>query len=187
MTIFSVQSTIFIRASVALLSSNGLKRFSSASSFSSNPLYPPPLPKTKKRCFPIVSDVDIGGVTIGRNDDDPTNNVPDYIVSKLGMQLHRRDKHPIGIIKRMLSTTTSSPITLKKTEEERSSSSLSLLGKHALKLCFVMFCHMSAETLVFETFEDLSPIVTTKQNFDDVQVPADHVNRSLNDTYYVDS
>lgn len=67
MTIFSVQSTIFIRASVALLSSNGLKRFSSASSFSSNPLYPPPLPKTKKRCFPIVSAVDIGGVTIGRN------------------------------------------------------------------------------------------------------------------------
>ncbi|CAN6935260.1 unnamed protein product, partial [Brassica oleracea] len=83
MTIFSVQSTIFIRASVALLSSNGLKRFSSASSFSSNPLYPPPLPKTKKRCFPIVSNVDIGGVTIGRNDDDPTNNVPDYIMTRI--------------------------------------------------------------------------------------------------------
>ncbi|CAN6930656.1 unnamed protein product, partial [Brassica oleracea] len=83
MTIFSVQSTIFIRASVALLSSNGLKCFSSASSFSSNPLYPPPLPKTKKRCFPIVSAVDIGGVTIGRNDDDPTNNVPDYIMTRI--------------------------------------------------------------------------------------------------------
>lgn len=32
-------------------------------------------------------------------DDDPSNNVPDSIFSKLGMQLHRRDKHPIGIIK----------------------------------------------------------------------------------------
>ncbi|CAN7052292.1 unnamed protein product [Brassica rapa subsp. trilocularis] len=75
MTIFSVQSTLFTRASVALLSSNGLKRFSFASSFSSNALYSPPLPKTKKRRFPIVSAVDIGGVTVARNDDDPTNNV----------------------------------------------------------------------------------------------------------------
>ena len=31
--------------------------------------------------------------------DDPTNNVPDSIFTKLGMQLHRRDQHPIGILK----------------------------------------------------------------------------------------
>lgn len=31
--------------------------------------------------------------------DDPTNNVPDTIFSKLGMQLHRRDQHPLGILK----------------------------------------------------------------------------------------
>ncbi|KAL6314305.1 hypothetical protein AAG906_019001 [Vitis piasezkii] len=31
--------------------------------------------------------------------DDPTNNVPDAIFLKLGMQLHRRDQHPIGILK----------------------------------------------------------------------------------------
>ncbi|KAJ0255487.1 Phenylalanine--tRNA ligase [Hirschfeldia incana] len=157
MTIFSVHSTIFTRASVALLSSNGLKRFSFASSFSSsNAEYSPPLPKTKKRRFPIVSAVDIGGVTIARNDvvrdDDPTNNVPDSIFSKLGMQLHRRDKHPIGIIKNAIYNYFESNYEKK-----------------------------------FETFEDLSPIVTTKQNFDDVLVPADHVSRSLNDTYYVDS
>ncbi|KAL0662964.1 hypothetical protein Bca4012_099801 [Brassica carinata] len=143
MTIFSVQSTIFTRASVALLSSNGLKRFSLASSFSSNALYSPPLPKTNKRRFPIVSAVDIGGVTVARNDvvreDDPTNNVPDTIFSKLGMQLHRRDKHPIGIIKNAIYDYFES--------------------NYAKK---------------FETFEDLSPIVTTKQNFDDVLVPADH-------------
>ncbi|CAL5370740.1 unnamed protein product [Camellia sinensis] len=28
-----------------------------------------------------------------------TNNVPDSIVIKLGMRLHRRDQHPIGILK----------------------------------------------------------------------------------------
>ena len=32
-------------------------------------------------------------------EDDPSNNVPDTIFSKLGMQLHRRDNHPLGILK----------------------------------------------------------------------------------------
>lgn len=30
---------------------------------------------------------------------DPANNVPDSIFSKIGLQLHRRDNHPIGILK----------------------------------------------------------------------------------------
>lgn len=32
-------------------------------------------------------------------EDDPTNNVPDSVFSKIGVQLHRRDDHPLGIIK----------------------------------------------------------------------------------------
>ena len=32
-------------------------------------------------------------------EDDPTNNVPDTIFSKIGLQLHRRDNHPLGILK----------------------------------------------------------------------------------------
>lgn len=32
-------------------------------------------------------------------EDDPTNNVPDSVFSKIGIQLHRRDDHPLGIIK----------------------------------------------------------------------------------------
>lgn len=32
-------------------------------------------------------------------EDDPGNNVPDTIFSKIGLQLHRRDTHPIGILK----------------------------------------------------------------------------------------
>lgn len=31
--------------------------------------------------------------------DDPTNNVPDTIYSKIGWQLHRRHQHPLGILK----------------------------------------------------------------------------------------
>eukprot|EP00898_Chlorokybus_atmophyticus_P004208 jgi/Chlat1/4789/Chrsp31S04777 len=38
----------------------------------------------------------------------------------------------------------------------------------------------------FEKFDDLLPIVSTIANFDDVLVPADHVSRGYNDTYYVD-
>jgi hypothetical protein len=39
----------------------------------------------------------------------------------------------------------------------------------------------------FNKFDDLLPIVSVQSNFDSVLVPADHVSRSLNDTYYVDA
>ncbi|KAI9321333.1 phenylalanyl-tRNA synthetase [Dichotomocladium elegans] len=37
----------------------------------------------------------------------------------------------------------------------------------------------------FKTFHDLHPIVTTKQNFDDLLVPKDHVARRKSDNYYL--
>ncbi|XP_058093527.1 phenylalanine--tRNA ligase, chloroplastic/mitochondrial isoform X2 [Magnolia sinica] len=104
---------------------------------------------------PIASLLDIGGVKIGKEDvvrDDPTNNVPDTIFSKLGLQLHRRDHHPIGILKNTI---------------------------------YEYF--ENAYSNKFVKFDDLCPIVSVKQNFDDVLVPADHVSRSYNDTYYVDA
>ncbi|KAI8109614.1 hypothetical protein M9434_000896 [Picochlorum sp. BPE23] len=39
----------------------------------------------------------------------------------------------------------------------------------------------------FTKFDDLHPVVTATANFDEVLVPSDHVSRSPNDTYYVDS
>lgn len=39
----------------------------------------------------------------------------------------------------------------------------------------------------FQKFDDLPPIVSAKANFDSVLVPADHVSRSSNDTYYINS
>lgn len=38
---------------------------------------------------------------------------------------------------------------------------------------------------VFIKLDDLHPVVTTTANFDEVLVPADHISRSPNDTYYV--
>ncbi|GFR48980.1 hypothetical protein Agub_g10998 [Astrephomene gubernaculifera] len=40
---------------------------------------------------------------------------------------------------------------------------------------------------LFQKFDDRYPIVSTRANFDEVLVPADHVSRSPNDTYYVNA
>lgn len=39
---------------------------------------------------------------------------------------------------------------------------------------------------VFQFVDSLPPVVTTKQNFDELLTPPDHVSRSANDTYYID-
>ncbi|KAG9439239.1 hypothetical protein H6P81_019404 [Aristolochia fimbriata] len=110
-------------------------------------------PKLKQ---PIVSSLEIGGVKIAKDDvvreSDPTNNVPDGIFSKLGLQLHRRDNHPLGILKNAIYDYFDTSYSTK-----------------------------------FVKFDDLCPLVSVKANFDDVLVPADHVSRSYNDTYYVDA
>eukprot|EP00262_Sarcandra_glabra_P004200 TRINITY_DN15179_c0_g1_i1.p1 TRINITY_DN15179_c0_g1~~TRINITY_DN15179_c0_g1_i1.p1 ORF type:complete len:446 (-),score=55.75 TRINITY_DN15179_c0_g1_i1:147-1484(-) len=135
-----------------LLHKHALRTFNLSTPFSS--LSTTKLHKKSKQT--IVSALDIGGVKIGRDDvvkeSDPTNNVPDTIFSKLGLQLHRRDRHPIGILKN------------------------------------VIFDYFDANySTKFVKFDDLYPIVSVKQNFDDVLVPADHVSRSYNDTYYIDA
>ncbi|KAI3855305.1 hypothetical protein MKX03_015658 [Papaver bracteatum] len=113
------------------------------------------LSSSAARSKPLVSALEIGGVTIDKDDvvkDDPTNNVPDSIYTKLGLQLHKRDKHPLGILKNAIHSYFDSNYS----------------GK-------------------FVKFDDLCPIVSAKENFDDVLVPADHVSRSYNDTYYIDA
>lgn len=37
----------------------------------------------------------------------------------------------------------------------------------------------------FDKIEDLSPVVSTKENFDDLLIPTDHPSRSHSDTYYL--
>ncbi|KAK4481516.1 hypothetical protein RD792_012417, partial [Penstemon davidsonii] len=115
-----------------------------------------PSHNVKKWRQPVAASLlELGGVKIARDEivkDDPTNNVPDSIFSKLGMQLHRRDQHPLGILKNAI---------------------------------FDYFDTNYPNK--FDKFDNLSPLVSVKANFDDVLVPADHVSRSYNDTYYVDS
>jgi phenylalanyl-tRNA synthetase alpha chain len=82
--------------------------------------------------------------------EDPNNNVTDYIYGKMGINLHHRPDHPIGIIKNAIYS----------------------------------YFEQTAPGL-YKNFDDLHPVVSTKANFDEVLVPADHVSRSPNDTYYV--
>ncbi|XP_057970094.1 phenylalanine--tRNA ligase, chloroplastic/mitochondrial isoform X2 [Malania oleifera] len=150
--IFFSKPSVFLRTN----NSRGFTfsvRFSSSSPCSST-LSADKLHRQKWR-QPAVSVLDIGGVKISKEDlvrDDPTNNVPDAIFSKLGMQLHMRDRHPIGILKNAI---------------------------------YDYFDKNYSNK--FDKFDDLCPIVSVKENFDGVLVPADHVSRSYNDTYYVDS
>uniref|UniRef100_A0A0E0MN62 phenylalanine--tRNA ligase n=1 Tax=Oryza punctata TaxID=4537 RepID=A0A0E0MN62_ORYPU len=142
---------------------------SSSSSSSSNPARLPrlPLPRflpsaplraraLRTSAAAAAAAVEVGGVKIAREDvvkeGDPTNNVPDTIYSKIGLQLHRRDNHPLGILKNTI---------------------YDYFDKN-----------FSGQ---FNKFDDLCPLVSLKQNFDDVLVPSDHVSRSYNDTYYVDA
>ncbi|WKA13305.1 hypothetical protein VitviT2T_030620 [Vitis vinifera] len=145
------QVTLFSKPSI-LLHRNAIIGFSFSIPFSSSSAHKI---QTHKWRQPVVSLLELGGVKIGRDDvvrDDPTNNVPDAIFLKLGMQLHRRDQHPIGILKNAI------------------------------------YDYFNANySNKFDKLDDLCPIVSTKENFDDVLVPPDHISRSYNDTYYIDS
>ncbi|KAJ8451003.1 hypothetical protein Cgig2_032628 [Carnegiea gigantea] len=147
-SIFSKPSILFSRNRVGTF--NLSLAFSTSSAVSSDDFH------RRKWRLPVgASTVELGGVKIAKEDvvrDDPTNNVPDAIFTKLGMQLHRRDQHPLGILKNAI---------------------------------YDYFDRTYSNK--FEKFDDLCPIVSVKANFDDVLVPADHVSRSYNDTYYIDS
>eukprot|EP00850_Spirogloea_muscicola_P001547 SM000005S17344 [mRNA] locus=s5:1509270:1512551:- [translate_table: standard] len=95
-----------------------------------------------ERLFPLHTEV--------VREEDPANNVSDTIFSKIGMQLHHREDHPLAILKNEI---------YRYFDE-------AFPGKY-LK------------------FDNLSPLVSVKANFDEVLVPEDHVSRSYNDTYYV--
>ena len=84
------------------------------------------------------------------------SNVVQAVIEKIGRNLHNLKNHPLEIIK-------------------------SWILEH--------FEHAHIDTEgkpFFNSFDRLSPVVTTKQCFDDLLTPSDHVSRSRNDTYYVD-
>ena len=89
----------------------------------------------------------------------PRNNVPPSIAARVGARLHLRTDHPLGQLKLLL-----------QHYFESGDAGAAPKGSNER----------------FETFDRLSPLVTVRQNFDDLLTPLDHVSRAPSDTYYVD-
>jgi phenylalanyl-tRNA synthetase alpha chain len=86
------------------------------------------------------------------------NNVPQGVLSKVGRNLHHQEHHPLRIIK--------------DTVQDYFTRS---------------FRDQITNQPVFTYFDSLHPVVTTKQCFDELNVPPDHVSRSPSDTFYYDA
>lgn len=61
---------------------------------------------------------------------------------------------------------------------------LSILRKEIIDYFYKAFVNNRGNPL-FSVYENLDPIVTPKQNFDDLLVPSDHVSRNKSDSYYL--
>jgi len=92
------------------------------------------------------------------NNGHPRNNVPDSVKAKVGMELHNREGHPLWTIKRAIAD--------------------SFAGLPPGE--------GGIPRPEFRLFDKEEPVVTVKQNFDDLLAPADHVMRRPSDTFYVD-
>ncbi len=78
------------------------------------------------------------------NNKHPYNNVPSSIISKVGINLHRKQHHPLNIIKNKIEHYCNN------SEEYHKDSN---------------------QKIQFEVFDNLDPIVTTEQCFDVLRVP----------------
>ncbi|KAM8966972.1 phenylalanine--tRNA ligase, mitochondrial [Pelodytes ibericus] len=88
---------------------------------------------------------------------DDFTNVTNKILSKVGKQLHNQRYHPLWLIK------------------ER-------IKEHFYKQYIGRFGNP-----LFSVYDDLSPVVTTTQNFDSLLIPLDHPSRKKGDNYYLNS
>jgi phenylalanyl-tRNA synthetase alpha chain len=86
---------------------------------------------------------------------DEVTNVTDRILGKIGTNLHKEDKHPLNTIKKRIEQYFVNKYT---TEDNKP---------------------------LFNIYDSFKPVVSVKQNFDDLLFPVDHVGRSANDTYYL--
>jgi phenylalanyl-tRNA synthetase alpha subunit len=106
------------------------------------------------RLFSVVEKVVDEPLKIALQSPHPYRNVTPAIIDKIGRNLHRNDKHPLGIIKA-------------KIEE------------------YMNEFYKEKGGTKFDIYDNLSPLVNTKNCFDDLRVGPDHPSRRQSDTYYV--
>jgi len=88
---------------------------------------------------------------------DHMSNISPSVINKLGRNLHLKKHHPLEIIK-------------------------SKIRDH-----FHANYRSRSGGCIFASIDNLSPVVSTEQNFDSLLVPKDHVSRSKVDNYYINS
>ena len=86
---------------------------------------------------------------------DEWTNVTPKIQAMIGKNLHNQKYHPVNHIKRRIEN-----------------------------FFYKRFINRVGNPL-YTVVDNLSPVVTTYQNFDSLLVPADHVSRSVSDSYYI--
>ncbi|XP_070575311.1 phenylalanine--tRNA ligase, mitochondrial-like [Ptychodera flava] len=88
---------------------------------------------------------------------DDMTTVTPKIISKVGRDLHNMKQHPICIIKELI------------------------------RDFFYKRFLTNRGTPLFSIYDNLSPIVSTEENFDQLLVPRDHISRQKQDNYYINS
>lgn len=88
---------------------------------------------------------------------DDYSNLTRKVLSKVGRNLHNQPQHPLWLL------------------------------KERVKQHFYARYTGRAGTPLFSVYDDLSPVVTTWQNFDSLLIPADHPSRKKGDNYYLNA
>ncbi|XP_045361581.2 phenylalanine--tRNA ligase, mitochondrial isoform X3 [Camelus bactrianus] len=86
---------------------------------------------------------------------DGYSNLSRKVLSKVGRNLHNQQHHPLWLV------------------------------KERVKAHFYQRFRGRSGTPLFSVYDDLSPVVTTWQNFDSLLIPADHPSRKKGDNYYL--
>ncbi|XP_031845019.1 phenylalanyl-tRNA synthetase, mitochondrial [Nomia melanderi] len=86
---------------------------------------------------------------------DEWTNITKQIISKVGKNLHVTPYHPLSHVRQRIVD------------------------------YFYMQFHNRIGNVIFSVYDNMSPIVTTTQNFDSLLVPKDHQSRSKTDCYYI--
>eukprot|EP00596_Hydrurales_sp_CCMP1899_P005660 CAMPEP_0119042516 /NCGR_PEP_ID=MMETSP1177-20130426/15685_1 /TAXON_ID=2985 /ORGANISM="Ochromonas sp, Strain CCMP1899" /LENGTH=406 /DNA_ID=CAMNT_0007009381 /DNA_START=117 /DNA_END=1337 /DNA_ORIENTATION=- len=109
---------------------------------------------SRTKIFSTIEKVVDEGLENALKSPHPYRNVTPAILDKIGRNLHRNDKHPLGIIKA-------------KIED------------------YMNTFYKEKGGTKFDIYDNLSPLVNTKNCFDDLRVGPDHPSRRQSDTYYV--
>jgi phenylalanyl-tRNA synthetase alpha chain len=104
--------------------------------------------------------------------------IPKTIAEKIGKNLHLRDNHPLNLIKQKIEGYFGKICNCGVATNLRSDHESQCQAAYVSSQWGGIKC--------FEFYDAFSPMVSTKDNFDDLLIPKDHPSRAPSDTFYSD-